>query len=1115
MPRSHLRLYQRRMSDPDDPRYPAVLTVDVPFFMYGDPDPAQNVGSTDAVLFYGFAAAAERLARDVDGELFPGAMEELPENYNNDNCYFLALVDPGVGSWARLTRASLAPSGGSPQPAFAVLDHFEKDQGYQDNPKATSAPRYHWNNSNVTSVEASLDVRVPRPGTQFAIAASLTRSPVFGGAVRNVEISLVDDQNSQLLETIDVSGTTFASLQTRSWTVSADSWLYDSLRLRLNRDNPNSQLSTYLGSVEVGYEALYTARNNRFEFDTGQSGGDVDVEIDGFSTSNLMLVEITDPRAPRWIDLGVGNTVDLGGGAFKLSLHVPQLTGEKRSFSVLPYLAAPEILINNDSELDPVPEVLTATGPAQVLVLGPAEFEAAAQEWLQWRRDHDRNGWSFEFVDVQQIYDDFSGGLKDPGAIKEFLLYYYLMHDARAVLFAGDGNENARELGANASRDIIPPSLHVQTVSNFDELLASDKWFVTFDLAGTGILNNYPRQINKGPDMLIGRLPVNSAAELATQIAKIKAYEQPTAAQLWRGKTLWIADDAYSTDVIGNGQGCYSRRSLEDEFVLSQQAGAQSAGGAIDGAINAEVWDLTEVTDDLRVAIDATCYDLTRTRAAANSVFPSLTNARLSEGWLWVSYQGHANFDVLAHENFMLLQWLSSLGNSGKPFLFFGMGCHVTDFLRAREAAEGKTIGEALLNRPTGGAIATYGSSGFEYLSPNSTFMKLIAQNFFELPRTASSVLDTDEFGSPWILAEALAQSELDMVTLFGASTTYREMTAQYNVLGDPLLRIDALPARVAARAGGATIGDGGTLSTTGNERSILVDMDIVDETGLGRVEILDVVADANLSDGIQAAEILRTHSSALTLDPITVDPRDRSAQIQLPIVAQDYKVALEIYDGSYPDTRPTRMLFAVPMPLILFVDGDEVADLASIAAGASVEVRVEFQPPIALLESEIELRVTGGSASALNLVDLSADGRSWQLTFTLLAANDEQLVELDLAGTVTELGRRSGNGGSGKLAFRAHYPFPNPTAGAVRFVAEVSQAVQSVELRVFDLTGRPVFQLREPVSVDPSNRFVLEWDGRDKMGDELANGVYLYRLEARGGGASARSEMGRLVFMR
>jgi len=1114
-PRSHLRLYQRRMSDPDDARYPGVLTVDVPFFVYGDPDPAQNVSSTDAILFYGFAAADERLARDVDGESFPGAMEELPENYNSDNCYFLALVDPGAGSWARLTRAPMSPSGGSPQASFAVLDHFEKDQGYQDNPKRTSEPRYHWNNANATSVEAALDLRVPLPGTQFAIAATLTRSPVFGGAVRNIEISLVDDQNSQLLETIDVSGTLFASLQTRSWTVDADAWQYGSLRLRLNRDTQNSLLSTYLGSVEVGYEALYTARNNRFEFDTGQSGGDVDVEVKGFRTNSLMLMEITDPRAPRWIDLGAGNTVDLGGGDWTLSLHVPQLAGEKRRFSVLPYLAAPEILINNDTELDRVPDVLTATGPAQVLVIGPAEFETAAAEWLQWRRDHDSNGWIFEYVDVQQIYDDFSGGLKDPGAIKEFLLYYHLMHEARAVLFAGDGNENARELGANSSRDIIPPSLHVQTVSSFDELLASDKWFVTFDLAETGILNNYPRQLNKGPDMLIGRLPVNSAADLQTQIAKIKAYEQPTAAQLWRGKTLWIADDAYSTDVIGAGQGCYSRRSIEGEFVASQQISAQCVTESLDGAISAEVWDITDVTDGLRVAIDATCYDLGRTRANANSVFPSLTNARLSEGWLWVSYQGHANFDVLAHENVVLLQWLSSLNNQGRPFLFFGMGCHVTDFLRAREAAEGKTIGEALLNRSSGGAIATYGSSGFEYLSPNSAYMKLIACNFFDSPRQTSSVLDADEFGSPWIFAEAMAQSELDIVTLFGPSTVYREMMAQYNLLGDPLLRIDALPARVAAQAGGATIADGAVLATTGNDRSIFFEMGITDETGLGQVQVLDIEADADLSDGIQPNEILRTHSPGLQLDPVAGEPRVRAAQIQLPIVAQDYKVALEVYDGSYPDARPARMLFDVPMPLILFVDGEEVADLTGVAAGTSVEVRVEFEPPIALLESEIELRVTGGSASALNLVDLSADGRSWQLTFTLLAASDEQLLELDLAGTVTELGRRAGGGGSGELAFRAHYPFPNPTSGAVRFVAEVSRAVQSVDLRVFDLTGRPVFHLREPVAVDPNNRFVLEWDGRDKMGDELANGVYLYRLEARGGGASARSEMGRLVFMR
>ena len=43
----------------------------------------------------------------------------------------------------------------------------------------------------------------------------------------------------------------------------------------------------------------------------------------------------------------------------------------------------------------------------------------------------------------------------------------------------------------------------------------------------------------------------------------------------------------------------------------------------------------------------------------------------------------------------------------------------------------------------------------------------------------------------------------------------------------------------------------------------------------------------------------------------------------------------------------------------------------------------------------------------------------------------------------------------------------------------------------------------------------MFAWDGRDNQGDELANGVYFYRIELGGDGGSAKSDMGRLVFMR
>ena len=66
--------------------------------------------------------------------------------------------------------------------------------------------------------------------------------------------------------------------------------------------------------------------------------------------------------------------------------------------------------------------------------------------------------------------------------------------------------------------------------------------------------------------------------------------------------------------------------------------------------------------------------------------------------------------------------------------------------------------------------------------------------------------------------------------------------------------------------------------------------------------------------------------------------------------------------------------------------------------------------------------------------------------------------------------------------------------------------------LRVYDLTGRLLFEDKESAT---GSDFTFEWNGRDRRGDELANGVYLYRIEAGQGSVSANSDMGRIVIMR
>lgn len=91
---------------------------------------------------------------------------------------------------------------------------------------------------------------------------------------------------------------------------------------------------------------------------------------------------------------------------------------------------------------------------------------------------------------------------------------------------------------------------------------------------------------------------------------------------------------------------------------------------------------------------------------------------------------------------------------------------------------------------------------------------------------------------------------------------------------------------------------------------------------------------------------------------------------------------------------------------------------------------------------------------------------------------------------------------------------FPNPTPGPCRLLFELSDPM-AVQWDIYTLAGNRLRTLREEFA--ESGPRILEWDGRDHRGDEIANGTYLYVLRGSGASADGReiTKTGKLVIMR
>ena len=74
-------------------------------------------------------------------------------------------------------------------------------------------------------------------------------------------------------------------------------------------------------------------------------------------------------------------------------------------------------------------------------------------------------------------------------------------------------------------------------------------------------------------------------------------------------------------------------------------------------------------------------------------------------------------------------------------------------------------------------------------------------------------------------------------------------------------------------------------------------------------------------------------------------------------------------------------------------------------------------------------------------------------------------------------------------------YNYPNPFADDTYFTFKLTQIPDEIKIKVFTIAGRLI---KEFILNSSQLNFDLNkvyWDGRDQDGDQIGNGVYLYKV--------------------
>ncbi|MDP1995025.1 MAG: FlgD immunoglobulin-like domain containing protein, partial [Ignavibacteria bacterium] len=91
----------------------------------------------------------------------------------------------------------------------------------------------------------------------------------------------------------------------------------------------------------------------------------------------------------------------------------------------------------------------------------------------------------------------------------------------------------------------------------------------------------------------------------------------------------------------------------------------------------------------------------------------------------------------------------------------------------------------------------------------------------------------------------------------------------------------------------------------------------------------------------------------------------------------------------------------------------------------------------------------------------------------------------------------------SDQFAIMNCYNYPNPVKDNTYFTFKLPQLPEELTIRVYTIAGRLVKEIKKSsaeLSVDFNRIF---WDTKDQDGDQLANGVYLYKVIAKKNGKS------------
>ncbi|MFD3003397.1 type IX secretion system sortase PorU [Pontibacter toksunensis] len=687
-----------------------------------------------------------------------------------------------------------------------------------------------------------------------------------------------------------------------------------------------------------------------------------------------------------------------------------------------------------------------------------------------------------------QIYNEYSSGAQDVTAIRDFMRMVYSRssksgNDVLYLLLFGDASYDYKNRIRN-NTNFVPVYESRESLHPISSYSSEDYYGFLDEEEGEWAENTSGDHLL---DIGIGRLPVKSAAEAATVVNKIIAYDSPDHFGKWRSRVTFVSDDADFNEHQNDAE--FLANYVENTFPVYQP-----------NKVYLDLYQQEAVSNGQRAPEASSAID-----------------KAVEQGSLIINYTGHGNEVSWTAEQILTLQQISSWKNKDKLTFFLTATC---EFGRYDDPSRASGAEVALLLEE-GGAIGLVTTTRPVYSNGNRVLNRNFYKNAFtplenRMPRLGDLVLQTKNNSITDTISGSTGVNNRNFTLLSDPSLqlAYPKLQAQITSINGREAATDTLKALSKTTLKGQITTGAGTLASNFNGDLRLT----VYEKPITRYTLGD---ERSQKVPVQVRENIIY---------------DGKVSVQQGIFETAFVVPKDI---SYNYGTGKIMLYASNSS-----DDAMGVNQSIVIGGTATDVPADNVPPTVKLFMDDESFVYGGSTGKTTtlLADLFDDngintagiGIGHEIT-AVLDENQNNTIVLNDYYTAEQNSFQKGKvkytlkdleagphslrvkawdthnnsteeyiefivSNDASVALEHVLNYPNPFSTNTTFHFDHNRAGENLDIQVdiYTISGKLVKTLQTVTYASKAHVSDISWNGRDEYNDKLARGVYVYRINVR-----------------